>query len=336
MNQQKLFDYVMNTPHNTNPAILKQKIKDVSGASSWNDLKDRPFGTETIEEIILENHFFDYSQNVDGWFYLETERVFAVGDNVIVIYNGEKFDCVAIEGEDGPEVNAEKFRFIIDGELCVWLEENATITLLTISETVYKIDAKYLPDPFWMEENKTLVVEGVSDNGDYHVQSQIEVGKEYTYLIDGVEYTGIGEYERPDYQIHLYNAIGEEGCIIYDYGIRLDNRFFDVNASHKIELVERVYHTHHDFMVIVNTQEGENIYSDYKLVAGDFATAKARILKGLPVTAYVCSTFVGDGFKGCINYETLMTYWIENGEECMYSDSVNNFLINPDNTVQAD
>lgn len=44
MSQQDLFDYVMNTPHNTNPAILKQKIKDISGVSSWNDLTDKPFG----------------------------------------------------------------------------------------------------------------------------------------------------------------------------------------------------------------------------------------------------------------------------------------------------
>lgn len=49
MIQRELFDYVMNTPHNTNPAILKQKIKEISGASSWNDLKDKPFYEEVTE-----------------------------------------------------------------------------------------------------------------------------------------------------------------------------------------------------------------------------------------------------------------------------------------------
>lgn len=31
MSQQDVIDYVMNTPHNTNPVILKQKIKEISG-----------------------------------------------------------------------------------------------------------------------------------------------------------------------------------------------------------------------------------------------------------------------------------------------------------------
>ena len=30
MNQQNVFNYVMNTPHNTNPTILRQMLKDVS------------------------------------------------------------------------------------------------------------------------------------------------------------------------------------------------------------------------------------------------------------------------------------------------------------------
>lgn len=31
MNQQDLYDYVMRTPYNTNPTILEQKIKEISG-----------------------------------------------------------------------------------------------------------------------------------------------------------------------------------------------------------------------------------------------------------------------------------------------------------------
>lgn len=38
MNSQKIVDYVMNTPHNTNPAILKQMI-DANGGSSGGTVK---------------------------------------------------------------------------------------------------------------------------------------------------------------------------------------------------------------------------------------------------------------------------------------------------------
>lgn len=55
MNSQKIVDYVMNTPHNTNPAILKQMI-DANGTGnkiSWNDLVDKPFGEEQAFEPIV-------------------------------------------------------------------------------------------------------------------------------------------------------------------------------------------------------------------------------------------------------------------------------------------
>lgn len=104
--------------------------------------------------------------------------------------------------------------------------------------------------------------------------------------------------------------------------------------SHKIELVEKVYHTSYDFMVIANIQVDGDGSADYKLVAGDFATAKARILKGLSVMAYICSALEGNGLKEYSNYETSMTYQTVNGEERMYSNSgIGSFLINSDNTI---
>ena len=224
MSRQDLFDYVMNTPHNTNPTILKQKIKDISGASSWNDLKDKPF---------------------------------------------------------------------------------------------------------YVEENRTLVVEGVSNRGNYNVQTQIEVGKEYTYFIDGVEYTGTGWYDSPDYRIDFYNAMGEEICVVYEYGISMRK---DPDAFHKIERVEKVYHTHHDFMIIykVNDDTGED--EEVKVVVGDFATAKAKILKGLQATAYVCETYYGDGWQEIGNYIYELCYGQKDGDEYLALSNLN-LTIRPDNTI---
>ena len=33
MNNQDIIDYVMNTPHNTNPAILNQKLNKLAGGA---------------------------------------------------------------------------------------------------------------------------------------------------------------------------------------------------------------------------------------------------------------------------------------------------------------
>lgn len=75
MDSQKIVDYVMNTPHNTNSTILKQMIEESNGAGSssgtvnsindilpdergnveigWNDLADKPLKTETSEMVIV-------------------------------------------------------------------------------------------------------------------------------------------------------------------------------------------------------------------------------------------------------------------------------------------
>lgn len=49
MGIQKIIDYVMHTPYNTNPAILKQVIND---NISWNDLKDKPFYETDDGEVV--------------------------------------------------------------------------------------------------------------------------------------------------------------------------------------------------------------------------------------------------------------------------------------------
>jgi hypothetical protein len=204
---------------------------------------------------------------------------------------------------------------------------------------VHKLDGKYLPDPFWVEEKRTLVVEGLSDDGFIRNHSIIvNFGEEYTFIIDDIEYTAKGEYDGADYYVELCDSDGVMvAYVVHALGITFgDYNIYHEDKYHKVELVEKVYHTHHDFMVFFNAQEGENISRDCKLVAGDFTKAKARVLKGLPVTAYVCSTIVDDGSKGYINYETQMAYFIENGKEYMYNYSGDSFLINPDNTIQVD
>ena len=52
-NKEKVYNYVMRTPHNTNPNVLTSLLTE---PVSWNDLADKPFGTETktvMKELIL-------------------------------------------------------------------------------------------------------------------------------------------------------------------------------------------------------------------------------------------------------------------------------------------
>lgn len=90
--------------------------------------------------------------------------------------------------------------------------------------------------PSGQKKKELLWLRGISDSeqGYYRVQSQVEVGKEYTYFIDGVEYTGIGTYESPDYMIELYNTIGEIVCYVYNYGIKLSDTFLTLVCPIKL------------------------------------------------------------------------------------------------------
>ena len=50
MTNQKIVDYVINTPNNTNPAILKQMLKDIAGSGGNVDVT---IDGETL--VIAEN-----------------------------------------------------------------------------------------------------------------------------------------------------------------------------------------------------------------------------------------------------------------------------------------
>lgn len=66
MSIQKIIDYAMHTPHNTNPAILKQVIND---NISWNDLKDKPFYKKKETAITLNETDFKTIGDEDEGYY---------------------------------------------------------------------------------------------------------------------------------------------------------------------------------------------------------------------------------------------------------------------------
>ena len=144
MSQQDLFDYVMNTPYNTNPAILKQKIKENSGVSSWNDLKDKPFYTETVQKS--ETREFTNSL-VDAEFaallYANRQTAQYIIDGVQYTFKNDEQPPMGYGWNLGTANDSDMFVAIVDGD--IQIAGNVSITVNYEEETVHKLNAKYLP-----------------------------------------------------------------------------------------------------------------------------------------------------------------------------------------------
>ena len=146
------------------------KVKSVNGtqpdengnvqidtASSWNDLKDKPFYTEIGEEVILED-YAEFEAFEDMWFaeFAIDGPSFAVGDTVVVTAYGKQLKNMIGTADGNPRIKAGDEDGVAltvetweeDGKNWLYIELHRGTTNLTISvirETVHKIDTKYLP-----------------------------------------------------------------------------------------------------------------------------------------------------------------------------------------------
>ena len=163
MSKQDIIDYVMDTPHNINPAILNQKLGEMEVQPDWNQndpkapdyVKNRPFYTEMVEEVILDGEL-EYDSELVWLLYREVNRQPVDGEQVTVILNGEIYVCnlTYVEEDDfyiaqlpnGAEVQAYP-----QGDDCweyeVIARTPATAKVIVTNEVARKLDAKYLPTP---------------------------------------------------------------------------------------------------------------------------------------------------------------------------------------------
>ena len=110
------------------------------GASSWNDLKDKPFYTETVEKTV--DVVASQMANLPGF------TPFKAGDTVTIKIGGVEHSLVAYEdngyavighfGDLGWSV------MMYGGVPCVASKNDTTVSYT--AELVHKLDAKYLPD----------------------------------------------------------------------------------------------------------------------------------------------------------------------------------------------
>ena len=63
MGKQDIIKYVMETPHNTNPKLLKQKIED---NFTWDEIANNPFHEEAILQMLVDTDMFPAVYNADS------------------------------------------------------------------------------------------------------------------------------------------------------------------------------------------------------------------------------------------------------------------------------
>lgn len=126
------------------------------GASSWNDLKDRPFYSETETITVLENYPVTEEGN-DGSHggIVAMEKLFSSGDKLIITAYGKQYEAVASVNESSllTAVVIENGEYVLtlgcfenpDATVVGLYKGASTISVAVVRETVHKLDAKYLP-----------------------------------------------------------------------------------------------------------------------------------------------------------------------------------------------
>lgn len=190
MNNQEIINYIMKTPQNTNPEILRQKLEeqDFENRSDWNQnnekapdfIKNRPF-YEQLGEVLFDNDIellfypMGAGESIAG---IEVSKLPIVGTKYLVTIDEETLECVCEQDRNMLILRNMQFSF---GQVYIWhntltgyTEIQAYVNYsnkachLRIAEKgiIQKIDPKYLPE---------------NDNSPYVIDSEA-----YTYGDDAL------------------------------------------------------------------------------------------------------------------------------------------------------
>lgn len=185
---------------------LMKKLGGGGGASSWNDLTDKPFDSEQLVRMLADSVSVAGAEDRDrslGSFDL------VIGEEYTVEFDGVQYDKLVCFDDGGfnaigaPFGDYAKYPFCIynDGYIiCAYGGEGAhTVSVFQQTETVKTIDKKYLPEHlrFGSETSLVEVVSVQSFNfgdtvDDLHTVDiapvEVTPGFSYVVLFDGIEY----------------------------------------------------------------------------------------------------------------------------------------------------
>lgn len=156
MSTKEVYDYVMHTPKNTNPAVLSSML----GHLSWNDLKDKPFYAETVQksktlEFVTPMLEFDPATKFSEQLYAQRKTASYTVHGVKGVFKEDSItaegmppaDCWDVECENGDIVVVALLKDSTVGRYNgqIFFVDTSSITFTYEAEEVHKLDAKYLP-----------------------------------------------------------------------------------------------------------------------------------------------------------------------------------------------
>ena len=119
MDKKKIYNYVMNSPHNTNPNILKSLLNE---PTSWNDLKDRPFYEETTE---VGGDTLTWDGNTEELLSTDTGNMWLISEAVPTLDDCTDGGSTTVWKDDGAEkvtnLTQAHFMPVIDGVIILGL-----------------------------------------------------------------------------------------------------------------------------------------------------------------------------------------------------------------------
>ena len=178
MSKQDIADYVFKTPHNTNPAILNQKldelIKEGGGGvqPDWNQnnntqpdyVKNRPFYTgDPVETVLVEESTATFIEK-NGLYVVEFPSAFkaTAGETYKVSWDSTIYECTCVYMDEayiignlsilgaGSDTGEPFIMSVLNGSgILIGTTDTSASHTFYISgmvATVVKIDEKYLPD----------------------------------------------------------------------------------------------------------------------------------------------------------------------------------------------
>jgi hypothetical protein len=331
-------------------------------------LKDKPFYVEP--KIILERQVIDgfIPSGTEGYAVLLPYKIdYPDGVTLTVFWDGAEYNCISVNGFLGNAV-AITGQFD-DVPFVIWREADggtsAIIALISITgdtntsheigivgETIHKLDAKYLPNSVWTEKNTRVILENQTVKGVFHLTTDtfFAEGETVTVVWDGVTYERVASNSK--------NPWVGETAYLFDIGISgepfaidcrpTDNEIVVVSCNDgrletenthtvSVYVYEEVVKTNCDLFVKSKWTRGSDDWEiDNQLLQGDFATAKAKIQKGLPVKAFVIiEQEPQEGDTSLKSAEVCSVYlFIGDNEEYLNLYGYYELYIYPDNTIE--
>lgn len=180
MTDEKIIEYVMDSPENTNPSVLDSMLKSNKVQPDWNQndltasdyIKNKPFYEEVTNVAMLPETKFNFGIELTDMTLISSfPYTFNVGQEYTVTFDGETKVTQAVDDNGTVSIftaSLEEFYsgtgyklFVYQGKLQLATKAfdlaEHTIGLIGKSSVVHKIDDKYLGDvPFKMDkENPT-------------------------------------------------------------------------------------------------------------------------------------------------------------------------------------